>query len=83
MAKAEKTTKTIKPSFAVTFDREEDGRWIVEIPKLPGVMAYGFTKSEALQKVYAIALSTLADSVEEGDFLTPVSRLFRNAVAHS
>ncbi len=85
MIKSRKVTKTprARASFAVVFDREEDGRWIAEIPKLPGVMAYGATKREALQKVYAIALRTLADSVEDGGFFTPVSRLFHNAVAHS
>jgi len=41
-------------SFAVEFDREKDGRWIAEIPKLPGVMAYGATKRDALQRVYGI-----------------------------
>lgn len=83
--KSRKTIKTsrVRASFAVAFDREEDGRWIAEISKLPGVMAYGTTKREALQKVYAIALRTLADSVEEGGFFAPVSRLFHNAVAHS
>ena len=65
-----------KPYFAVEFDREDDGRWIVEIPKLPGVMAYGPTKKEALQKVYAIALRTLADSIEQGSTPLPVNRLF-------
>ncbi len=85
MIKSRKIIKTPKAraSFAVIFDREEDGRWIAEIPKLPGVMAYGATKREALQKVYATALRTLADGVEDGGFFTPVSRLFYNAVAHS
>lgn len=69
------------PSFAVEFEREEDGRWIAEIAKLPGVMAYGSTKKEAERKVYAIALRTLADNVEQGSTPTPVSRLFRYAVA--
>ncbi len=83
MIKRRKITNTSRSSFAVAFDREEDGRWIAEIPKLPGVMAYGATKREALQRVYAIALRTLADSVEKGSFFTPVSRLFHNAMAHS
>jgi len=69
-------------SLAVEFDREEDGRWIAEIPKLHGVMAYGSTKRDALQRVYAIALRTLADSVEQGSFFTPVSRMFGYGVAH-
>ena len=69
-------------SLVVEFDREEDGRWIAEIPKLHGVMAYGSTKRDALQRVYAIALRTLADSVEQGSFFAPVSRMFGYGVAH-
>lgn len=69
-------------SLAVDFDRESDGRWIAEIPKLPGVMAYGATKREAIQRVYAIALRTIADDVEQGSFFTPVSRMFGYGVAH-
>jgi len=78
-----KTSKhlTSLSSLAVEFEREEDGRWIAEIPKLPGVLAYGATKREALQKTYAIALRTLADNVEEGNLLTPISRLFGHGMA--
>ena len=67
--------------FTVEFDREDDGRWIAEIPKLPGVMAYGLTKKKALQKVYAIALRTLADGIEQGKTLMPVTKLFNYEVA--
>jgi len=70
-----------KAYFTVEFDREDDGRWIAEIPKLPGVMAYGPTKKGALQKVYAIALRTLADGIEQGRALRPVARLFDYEVA--
>ncbi len=45
----------------VEFEKETDGRWIAEVPKLPGVMAYGKTKQEAQRKVLAIALRTLAE----------------------
>ena len=76
------TTKSrTKTYFFVEFDREDDGRWIAEISKLPGVMAYGPTKKEALQKVYAIALRTIADNIEQGRVLTPVTRLFNYEVA--
>ncbi len=51
-------------SLTVEFDREADGRWIAETSKLPGVMAYGATKREAQQRVYAVALCTIADSAE-------------------
>ena len=33
--------------FEIVFDREEDGRWIAEIETLPGVLAYGATRTEA------------------------------------
>ena len=72
-----------RPSLTVAFDREEDGRWIAEVPRLPGVLAYGKTKQEALRHVYAVALRTLADNVEGGSSLAPMSRLFGNAVARS
>jgi predicted RNase H-like HicB family nuclease len=42
-------------TFLIEFDREEDGRWIAEIPALPGVMVYGATKAEAKSKVEALA----------------------------
>lgn len=51
-----KTKNKIIKQLTVEFDRENDGRWIAEIPKLQGVMAYGSTKAQARQKVYAIAL---------------------------
>ena len=35
----------------IELEREEDGRWIGEVPTLPGVMAYGQTKSAALAAV--------------------------------
>ena len=70
------TEQNFKTPFVVEFDREEDGRWIAEVQKLPGVMAYGATKQTALRKVYAIALRTLADKTEQGGSLSPLSRLF-------
>lgn len=50
--------------FQVETDRETDGRWIAEIRNLPGAMAYGKTKSEAVAKVQALALRVLADRLE-------------------
>lgn len=82
MAKKVTFPKAILPSFAVEFDRETDGRWIAEIPKLPGVMAYGATKPDALRRVYAVALRTLADTVEAGSIRVPNSRLVGYGVAH-
>jgi predicted RNase H-like HicB family nuclease len=42
-------------------DREEDGRWIAGVPDLPGVLAYGKTREEAIVKVEALALQVIAD----------------------
>jgi len=52
-------------SFHIVFDREEDGRWIAEIPELPGVMVYGATKDDAEVAVNALALRVLADRAEQ------------------
>ena len=51
-------------SFEIEFEQEEDGRWIAEIPELPGVMAYGATKGEAEAAVEALALRVIADRIE-------------------
>jgi predicted RNase H-like HicB family nuclease len=47
-------------NFQVEFERETDGRWIAEISELPGVLAYGRTREEALAHVQALALRVLA-----------------------
>ena len=50
--------------LTLTIDREEDGRWIVEVPELPGVMTYGATRDEAMAKAEVLALRVLADRIE-------------------
>ena len=75
------TRSRAKSYFAIEFDREDDGRWIAEIPQLPGVMAYGLTKQEALKRVYAIALRTVADGIEQGSTPPQITRLFDYGVA--
>jgi len=56
--------------FQIVFDREEDGRWIAEIETLPGVLAYGATRTEARSKAQALALRVIADQIE-ADHSTP------------
>jgi predicted RNase H-like HicB family nuclease len=51
-------------NFKIEFEREDDGRWIAEIPELPGVMAYGASKKEAEAAVEALALRAIADRIE-------------------
>ena len=51
----------------VETEREEDGRWIAEVPAFRGAMAYGATKQEAIAKVEALVLRALADKIEPGE----------------
>ena len=48
-------------------EQEADGRWIAEITDLPGVMAYGVTRPDAVARVQALALRALADRMEHGE----------------
>jgi predicted RNase H-like HicB family nuclease len=50
----------------VDFDREVDGRWIAEVADLPGVLAYGRARKEALANVQAVAFAVLAADVKRG-----------------
>ena len=60
----------------VEVDREEDGRWIAEIPELPGVMQYGQTRDEAIAKAKALALRVFADRLEHGEQVPEVGEMF-------
>jgi len=63
----------------IEIDLETDGRFIAEIPDLPGVMAYGQTREQAIAKVEAIALRTLADRVEQGEMVPELPLIFSAA----
>jgi predicted RNase H-like HicB family nuclease len=54
-------------SFPIELDREEDGRWIAEIPDLPGVLCYGTSRDEAIARVQALALRVLAERLEHAE----------------
>ena len=60
----------------VEIEREEDGRWIAEVPDLPGAMAYGQTREEAVSKVEALALRSIADRLEHGEAIPELDDLF-------
>jgi predicted RNase H-like HicB family nuclease len=51
--------------FNIETEVETDGRWIAEIPEIPGAMAYGKTIEEAKANAYALALRSIADDVEK------------------
>ena len=60
----------------IEIEREEDGRWIAEVPDLSGVMGYGKTREQALSKVEALALHVLADRLEHGEEIPELKDLF-------
>lgn len=60
----------------IDVELEEDGRWIAEVPALPGVMAYGATRAEAIAKAEALVLRVFADQLENGERAPEVDRLF-------
>ncbi len=53
--------------FTIEHEREDDGRWLAEVPELPGVLAYGTTANEAMAKAEVLALRVLADRLEHGE----------------
>jgi predicted RNase H-like HicB family nuclease len=53
--------------FTIEREREEDSRWLAEVPELPGVLAYGATAEEAMAKAEALALRVLAERLEHNE----------------
>ena len=54
-------------TFEIEIDSEDDGRWMAEVQALPGVMAYGATRDEAVARVQALALRVLAERLEHAE----------------
>ena len=53
-------------SYCIEIEREADGRWIADVVDLPGALAYGSTRAEAITHAQALALRVLADRIESG-----------------
>ena len=60
----------------IEIDREDDGRWIAEVPDLPGVMVYGKSRDEAISRVKALALRVLADRLDNGEEIPELRAVF-------
>lgn len=61
--------------FEIEFEQETDGRWIAEIPEIPGVIVYGATPSQAGAKAKALALRVLADRMENEESVTDINSI--------
>jgi predicted RNase H-like HicB family nuclease len=51
-------------NYHIEYEQETDGRWLAEVPEIPGVLAYGMTANEAMAKAEILALRVIADSIE-------------------
>ncbi|MDE2118154.1 MAG: type II toxin-antitoxin system HicB family antitoxin [Betaproteobacteria bacterium] len=54
-------------NFTIEHEQEADGRWLAEVPELPGVLAYGATSLEAMSKAEVLALRVIAERLEHGE----------------
>lgn len=61
-------------------EQEEDGRWIAEVPDLPGVLVYGESREQAIARAEALALRVLAERVENGETVPQIPVLFAVAL---
>jgi predicted RNase H-like HicB family nuclease len=63
-------------SLTIELEQEEDGRWIAEVAELPGVLAYGQTRQEAIERAQVLSLRVLADRLEHGERVPGMERVF-------
>jgi predicted RNase H-like HicB family nuclease len=68
-------------NLRIEIDQEDDGRWLTDVPDLPGVMASGQTREEAVARVKALALRVLADRLEHGEEVPESAGMFSVAAA--
>jgi predicted RNase H-like HicB family nuclease len=62
--------------LTVELEQEVDGRWLAEVPELPGVLAYGATRPEAVARVQALALRVIADRLDHGEPAPELGQVF-------
>lgn len=60
----------------IEIEREEDERWIAEIPELPGVLVYGNTRGQAIARAEALALRVLADRLDHEEEIPELKEVF-------
>jgi len=68
-------------TLTIEIEQEDDGRWIAEIPQIPGAMAYGRTREEPVSRVEALALRVLAERIEHGETSPLIEQVFSVAAA--
>jgi predicted RNase H-like HicB family nuclease len=62
--------------LTIEVEQEDDGRWLAEVPELAGVLTYGKTRQEAIDRAQALSLRVLADRLDHGEPVPPMSNVF-------
>jgi len=62
--------------LAIETEQEEDGRWLAEVPQIPGILAYGQTREEAITRVESLTLRVIADRLDHGEAIPEVADAF-------
>ena len=63
-------------ALEIEVEQEDDGRWLAEVPQLPGVMAYGQSRQEAVDRVQSLSLRVLADRLDHGEPVPQMGDVF-------
>jgi predicted RNase H-like HicB family nuclease len=72
----EKNVEGKSKMLTIEVEREDDGRWLAEVVDLPGVLTYGQTRQEAVERTQALALRVLADRLEHGESVPDMGTVF-------
>ncbi len=63
----ERSPARIQMTLSIELEREDDGRWLAEVPALAGVLCYGRSRDEAMARIQALALRVIAERLEHGE----------------
>ncbi len=59
--------------LTIELEQEEDGRWLAEVPELPGVLVYGRCRREAIERVKVLSFQVVADRLKHGEAVPGLS----------
>jgi predicted RNase H-like HicB family nuclease len=66
----------VASNLRIEVEQVDDGRWIAEVPALPGVLAYGLTRDEAIACAQPLSLRVVADRLKHGEAIPDLANLF-------
>src|SRR5690348_13374666 len=73
----------MKSRLIVALGQDAAGAWVGHVARIPGIVAHGKTRSEALARARALALRALAERLERGEQLPEIGDLLPDAAALS